>query len=159
MVEKWFDVWQMSKQSRREWREFVIGINPSEKEVELESCSIVGSLEDVEIMNTKVNLVYKLGKKIDSSKLKISEKLTIEQRNKLVKLILKHEKAFKWTEDDIGLTDLTKHEIKTGDTKPIKQRAYRLPQAAQEEVSKQIKNMLGKNVIRESKSPWASPII
>ncbi|CAF1017288.1 unnamed protein product [Brachionus calyciflorus] len=112
---------------------FVIGINASEKEVELESGSEVGSLEDVEIMNTEVNLEYKLGKKIDLSKLKISEKLTVEQRYKLVKLILKHEKAFKWTEDDICLTDLTKHEIKTGDTNPIKQRAYRLPQAAQDE--------------------------
>ncbi|CAF1027368.1 unnamed protein product [Brachionus calyciflorus] len=95
---------------------FLIGINASEKEVELESGSEFGSLEDVEIMNTKVNLEDKLD-------------------------LL-----------DIGLTDLTKHEIKTGDTKPIKQRAYRLPQAAQDEVSKQIKNMLSKNVIRESKS-------
>ncbi|CAF1087857.1 unnamed protein product, partial [Brachionus calyciflorus] len=39
---------------------FVIGINASEKEVELESGSEVGSLEDVEIMNTKVNLEDKL---------------------------------------------------------------------------------------------------
>ncbi|CAF1151761.1 unnamed protein product, partial [Brachionus calyciflorus] len=75
---------------------FVIGINASEKEEELESGSEVGSLEDIEIMNTKPK----------------------------------------------GLTDLAKHEIKTCDTKPIKKRAYRLPQAAQEEVSKQIKNII-----------------
>ncbi|RNA43351.1 hypothetical protein BpHYR1_027320 [Brachionus plicatilis] len=41
---------------------FVIGINASEKEVELGSGSEVGSLEDVEIMNTKVDVEDKLAK-------------------------------------------------------------------------------------------------
>ncbi|CAF1009622.1 unnamed protein product [Brachionus calyciflorus] len=58
-----------------------------------------------------------------------------------------------------SLTDITEHDIDTGNTRPIKRRPYRLPQSVQEEVSKQVDDMLKKNIIRESKSPWCSPFI
>ncbi|CAF0781466.1 unnamed protein product [Brachionus calyciflorus] len=43
--------------------------------------------------------------------------------------------------------------------KPVKQRPYRLPQIAQEEVQRQVDTMLEKNIIAESRSPWCSPIV
>jgi hypothetical protein len=43
--------------------------------------------------------------------------------------------------------------------KPIKQRAYRLSPKENEIAIKEIQEMLTQNVIRKSKSPWASPIV
>lgn len=56
-------------------------------------------------------------------------------------------------------TNLTEHKINTGDAAPIKQRSYWLPQAAQDEVERQVDEMMRNKVIEESKSPWASPIV
>ncbi|CAF0833872.1 unnamed protein product [Brachionus calyciflorus] len=47
-------------------------------------------------------------------------------------------------DDDTGLTDITEHDIDPGNTRPIKQRPYRLPQSSQEEVSKQVDDILKK---------------
>ena len=81
------------------------------------------------------------------------------EREKLIKLIVKYKNVFKWSEFDMGVSDVTKHKIDTGDADPIKQRAYRIPQIAQEEVERQVKEMLNNKVIEESHSPWSSPII
>ena len=49
-------------------------------------------------------------------------------------------------------------EIDTGNTLPIRQKAYRLPFAKREAVEKCVNEMLDDGIIRPSDSPWASPI-
>jgi hypothetical protein len=49
--------------------------------------------------------------------------------------------------------------IDTGDHSPIRQRAYRLPFSKREECEKLIQQMLREGIIRESDSPWASPVV
>ena len=49
--------------------------------------------------------------------------------------------------------------IKTGDAKPKRQQARRIPFALRQEVVRKLKEMLEQNVIRPSRSPWASPIV
>ena len=51
------------------------------------------------------------------------------------------------------------HEIDTGSNTPIKQNPHRSPYAHREESERQIDEMLEKGIIRESTSPWSSPII
>ena len=59
----------------------------------------------------------------------------------------------------LGQTSVVKHGIDTGDFPPIKQAPRRLPIAKREIVEKEIKKMLEHDVIQESSSPWASPIV
>ena len=60
---------------------------------------------------------------------------------------------------DLGRTDVVKHQINTGDSRPIKQQPRRIPAHLTEEVSKNIDDMLAKGVIKPSSSPWSSPIV
>lgn len=74
-------------------------------------------------------------------------------------LLVKYENTFSKAEWDIGLTDLAEHSINTGDAPPVKQRPRRVPLAYAEDEKKAIEDLLQKGVIRESTSPWASPIV
>ena len=47
----------------------------------------------------------------------------------------------------------------TGDAKPIRKALYRVPFALRQEMQDQVKDMLAKGIIEESKSPWSSPSI
>ena len=69
---------------------------------------------------------------------KLNEKLTKEQEKKLKTLLDKYDHIFSKDKNDLGFYDKTKFHIDTGSEKPIKQRAYRLPYAQQENVDKLI---------------------
>ena len=61
--------------------------------------------------------------------------------------------------EDLGRTDVLSHHIETGDAKPIHQQARRVPLPHRGSVQELLKDMLEKQVISPSKSPWASPIV
>ena len=56
------------------------------------------------------------------------------------------------------MTNLAEHEIKTGDAAPVKEPPRRVPLAYADKKKAAIEDMKAKGVIRESVSPWASPI-
>ena len=60
---------------------------------------------------------------------------------------------------DIGCTGIVTHKINTGDARPIRQQARRLPLHKKQEAQKEIASMLEKGVIEPSCGPWASPIV
>ena len=88
-----------------------------------------------------------------------SENLSHEKKGYIAGLLVKYQDSFSKSEWDIGLTNITEHEINTGDAPPIKQRPRRVPLAHAEEEKKAIESMLNMGVIRESTSAWASPIV
>ena len=61
--------------------------------------------------------------------------------------------------NELGKCGIVKHRIDTGDTKPIKQRAYRASGENKKLIEEEVKKMLEKGVIEKSTSPWASPIV
>ena len=63
--------------------------------------------------------------------------------------------------DPLGCTRDTEHVIDTGDSRPIKQRPYRIPVHLQAVVNQQVEDMLERGLIRPepSASPWSSPIV
>ncbi|XP_029442988.1 uncharacterized protein LOC115083327 [Rhinatrema bivittatum] len=58
-----------------------------------------------------------------------------------------------------GRTTLVTHSISTQMGKVVRRRPYRLPEAMQAEVTKQVEEMLQLGVIEESSSAWCSPIV
>ena len=66
--------------------------------------------------------------------------------------------SFSRDESDIGLTNLAEHEIQTGNAPLIKQPPKRVPLAYAHKEKAAIEDMKAKGVIRESVSPWASPV-
>ena len=61
--------------------------------------------------------------------------------------------------DSLGRTTEAEHCIDTGDSRPVKQRPYRIPVHLKGVVEKQISDMLDRVIIQPSDSPWSSPIV
>lgn len=90
---------------------------------------------------------------------KTTKDLTLKQCKQIAKLLIKHETMLSATDEDLGRTRIIRHKIPTGNAKPIKQPIRRMPVHMQDEASRQINEMLRKDVIQKSASPWASGIV
>ena len=64
-----------------------------------------------------------------------------------------------FADEQLGKTSLVQHVIDTGDAMPIKQRTYRTSPRCKQEIDCQVDDMLQKGIIRETVSPWSSPVV
>ena len=87
------------------------------------------------------------------------DNLNVNQLETTRGLLIRHKDLFAGKGCDLGHSTTIKHEIKTGGAKPIRQQPRRVPYHMKKEIDTQIDNMLEKNVIRHSTSPWASPVV
>lgn len=85
--------------------------------------------------------------------------LTEQQRVDLGVLLNKWSNVFAANDDDFGRTGIVQHRIPTGDAAPIRDRFRPLPPTLYKDMKTLLAGMLKNNVIRESSSPWASPIV
>ena len=85
--------------------------------------------------------------------------LPVHQRGPVVKLLEKHSTIFAANEDELGLTKAVKHRIPTVDDVPVAQPYRRIPPSQLDEVKDHIRQMLRRGIIRESSSPYASPMV
>ena len=74
-------------------------------------------------------------------------------------LLGRYSDVFAKQEGDLGCTDEITHEIPLIDEAPIRQRYRRIPPTQWQAVKDHIKQLLDSKVIRESSSPYASPIV
>ena len=89
----------------------------------------------------------------------LSEHLSAEEISRFNDLLLKWKQVFSVGEWDLGRTNLISHRINMTDENPIKQRHRRIPPAMYDEVRQHLQDMLKAGVIRESYSPWSSPLV
>ena len=85
--------------------------------------------------------------------------LTTNEKEELYKLLLEYADVFAESSAELGRTNLIKHSIDTGNEHPIRQPCRRVPPARREQARGLIKDMLQKNIIQPSSSPWASPVV
>ena len=84
--------------------------------------------------------------------------LDVDQMARLSALIDKYFSVFAHNSDDMGTT-IGHHKIDTDDYASVNQMPYRLSPSDRENVQGQIETMLKQAIIRDSRSPWASPVI
>ena len=87
------------------------------------------------------------------------EGLDVKQRKHVRKFLIRHSEIFAKDDRDFGRTDLVKHNINTGSKPPIRQPLRRTPVHLQDTVNEHIGDMLKRDVIEPSSSPWASGIV
>ena len=87
-----------------------------------------------------------------------SENLSFDEKQKLTELISEFEDIFVGPDGKLGQTNLAEHYIDTGDTKPFKLPARRIPMVKRPVVVREVDRMLEQGVIEPSTSPWNSPI-
>ena len=81
------------------------------------------------------------------------------QQERFRQLLDKYHSVFATSPTDLGITSVIQHEIDTGDARPIRQAPRRPPKAFEHEEEQAIREQLAAGVLRESKSPWASPVV
>lgn len=58
-----------------------------------------------------------------------------------------------------GMTDLVSHSICLTSSEPIRSKAYKVPFAVQENITKEVNEMLVHDIIEPSNSPYSSPVV
>lgn len=115
---------------------------------------------------TRSHSVYKLNinysdtysEEIDTS-LKCGDTLTVTQKLKLKNLLDDYKNCFSSSLRDLGFTTQTEMTIDLTDSEPVVYRPYRLSYTERQQVKDMVQEMLDSNIIRESSSPYASPIV
>lgn len=82
-----------------------------------------------------------------------------EEEAEVRSLLQSYRTVFSAHDGDLGCTNLVTHEIPLLDNVPIRQRYRRIPPSEYEAVKAHINQLLDAQVIRESSSPYASPIV
>ena len=90
---------------------------------------------------------------------KATERKTEEEKRIIRDIVVGFQDVFSTSEMDLGRTHLTVHEIPTGEARPVKQPPRRVPMALLHEEAAAVEDLKKQGVIRESSSPWASPIV
>ena len=89
----------------------------------------------------------------------LPETITMEQKEKFLALMSHYTDIMADSSDKLGRTGVLQHRIDTGSAMPIRQLARRVPLPRRETVRHLLQDMLSRDVISPSKSPWASPIV
>ena len=84
---------------------------------------------------------------------------SIKEKDQLSKLLLNYAHLFVNDDDALGYTDRVKHQIHTVNDVPVNQPYRRIPPSEYQSVKNHIQKLLDKQIIRESYSPYASPIV
>ena len=77
----------------------------------------------------------------------------------ILNLVKKHHQAFSKHAKDYGEVSVIQHTIPTGSHPPIKERYRPIPPTSYQTVKEMIQEMKGSNIIRDSRSPWAAPLV
>ena len=134
-------------------------LNSTGKDIVLNNRQVVGTLcEGTDIVASVTYPTQKSNLNFTGS-VKMGKNLSVEERNKIEKLVSSYTDVFAQNPQKPKQTSMMKHKIITGDTLPVKIRMRRVPVAWENEVDKQINEMLKNDIIRPSCSPWNSPYL
>lgn len=81
------------------------------------------------------------------------------EQDQVKSLLRRYESVFSAHDGDLGCTDLITHDIPLLDDIPVRQRYRRIPPSEYEVVKEHINQLLEAQIIRESSSPYGSPIV
>ena len=80
-------------------------------------------------------------------------------KNKLYHLLVAYRDVFAADKTDFGRTNQIQHQTETGGASPVRQQSRRIAPTQREETTKMLQDMLNKQIVQPSTSPWASPIV
>ena len=115
----------------------------------------VGSISNVEaegVDEEKQQMLWQLVEECGSE-------LSSGERDVFYHLLLTYADVFASSTSDLGRTDKLHHSINTGNSPPVRQPVRRIPPSRREEVKGLLNQMLEREIIEPSSSPWASPVV
>ena len=105
--------------------------------------SVLSELTQVLVCNTgsdlsRTQLSVDKQQALDKMVEGVDESITTKQRLELAGILMEYESVFAFGGDEIGRTSVTRHEIDTGDARPVRQWLRRQPIAYQEIINNEI---------------------
>lgn len=91
--------------------------------------------------------------------LNIGPKINDTERNRLLDLLNTFRDCFSFNLQELGSTHVTEMTLRLSDDTPVTYRPYRLPFSERAKVREMVGELLANNIIRESQSAYASPIV
>ncbi|XP_049268850.1 uncharacterized protein LOC125757361, partial [Rhipicephalus sanguineus] len=89
----------------------------------------------------------------------ISPDLTPAQSQDLLALLNRHRSLFDVNSPVLSMTTAATHSIQTDGSRIIHRRPYRVSLAERKIIEDNVSDMLRRNIIRPSSSPWSSPVV
>lgn len=86
------------------------------------------------------------------------EGLNNEEKLALDNILVSNSDLIYLDEQNLDFTNVIQHEIKTANDRPVYMKMYRYPRVHEKEICKQIDLMLKQGIIRDSNSPYNSPL-
>lgn len=96
---------------------------------------------------------------VDREEININENLSEKQQKSVYELINKYRDCFAKSMSELGCTNLSEMEIVLTDQTPVVYRPYRMSMSEREKVREIVHELLDNDIIEESTSSYASPII
>ena len=122
----------------------------------------VPEVQEVPYVNIKENLSnFTTNENVNKKQVDLNTVVDTENETEKQQLIeLLEEFPEIWHEQSsLPCTSYVQHNIPTGDSRPIYQKQYRLPQVYTQVVRDSTMEALRKGIIQESSSPWNSPVV
>ncbi|KAI2653682.1 Retrovirus-related Pol polyprotein [Labeo rohita] len=117
----------------------------------------VGMIDVVLYPNTLLGTLH--GVYVDQIESVDLSALGMEEQGEVRTLLRHYQSVFSAHDNDLGCTNLISHDIPLTDDVPVPQRYRRLPPSEYDVVKTHINQLLEAQIIRESCSPYASPIV
>lgn len=133
--------------------------NESLRDITIPPGTIVGCLYVADVVTTasKQNVI---NKEFDASLISFGESPVPEQwKERLCQKLSERAAVFSLDELDVGLAKGVEHTIRLSDSRPFRERSRRIAPADINDVRCHIQKLLAAGIIKESKSPYASPIV
>ncbi|XP_071502945.1 uncharacterized protein [Diadema antillarum] len=97
---------------------------------------------------------------VDVSELPINwGPISPEWKERLLNQCRQRSDVFSRHEFDLGSTGYAEHQIRVNDDTPFRERSRRVPPSDLRDLQQHLQQLLENNIIKESKSPYASPIV
>lgn len=134
--------------------------NESLKEVEIADGTIIGYLYPTDVVKSVPKPEPEFTEGFDSSKIDFGDSnIPEEWKERLRHKLLQRADVFSLSEWDVGLAKGVEHSIRLSDDRPFRERSRRLAPADIDDVRRHIQELLAAGIIKESRSPYASPIV
>ena len=141
----------------------ISAINCRNTDLTLKRNKVVGNIQSVKEISEPIDIsqkeIERLPEHLQCMIDNVSPKINQGQKEKIKELLIKFQDIFLGPDGKLGRTDIVKHTIDTGDSKPIKIPPRRVPLKQKEIIDQEIDKMLKDDIIEPSDSPWSSPVL
>lgn len=96
---------------------------------------------------------------ITAAMVNVGPKVSLDEKLKLINLLNEYRHCFAFNMQELGLTNITEMTIRLNDDTPVTYKPYRLPYSERAVVRQMISELLANDIIKESHSAYASPIV